>query len=648
MPHAEAMPQPQHTPHHADTATCHILFTSDTHGCLTPTDYATGSAGAACLADFSGELTAMRAEGPTLFLDGGDTLQGTPLLRYWLMERDGVAADTVGKRCASVGDTEMGRCEAADGKKTEPEVLGATAGRGDTAADAWIEPETTDAAEPTPHPHPTLDRHADEARAARSAVNGPQFANPVATAFGALGLDAFTLGNHDFNYGRDVLADHVRAMSKAGAVCVCANVHDERGELMIRPHVILERGGLRIGITGVVTDHVTVWEAPEHLADLVIGDALTAAREQAAILRDTCDITCCLYHGGFEEDLASGRLLSSTTENRACAMARELDFDVLLTGHQHKPVAQVRFGNTLAAQPPANALRAVRVDVQVDLVHGDACGDGTPLASDGAHAVHGQTASSHGPNPATVHTASRLVSPCAHTRSPQGIASLNALAPLDTACASWLNAEVGTLAHACPAQDKLTAALGGDALADLINEAQLDATGALISCTSLGNDPVGLPCVVTRRDICAAYRFMNTLMVIEVTPAQLKQALERCAAYLELDEAGAPHISRAFLEPKVEHYNYDFYRGVSYTVDLARPVGERVLRMTLADGRPLPDRFALALNDYRASGTGGYEVFADCPLLSTAPNAVPVVLEHYIARRPGCSAQPCGGVSWSW
>ena len=277
MPHAEAMPQPQHTPHHADTATCHILFTSDTHGCLTPTDYATGSAGAACLADFSGELTAMRAEGPTLFLDGGDTLQGTPLLRYWLMERDGVAADTVGKRCASVGDTEMGRCEAADGKKTEPEVLGATAGRGDTAADAWIEPETTDAAEPTPHPHPTLDRHADEARAARSAVNGPQFANPVATAFGALGLDAFTLGNHDFNYGRDVLADHVRAMSKAGAVCVCANVHDERGELMIRPHVILERGGLRIGITGVPgAGKSTFIEA--------VGNMVTSLRHKLAVL----------------------------------------------------------------------------------------------------------------------------------------------------------------------------------------------------------------------------------------------------------------------------------------------------------------------------------------------------------------------------
>lgn len=517
-----------------------ILFTSDTHGCLTPVDYATGGAGAACVADFSGELARMRAAGPSLFLDGGDALQGTPLLRYWLSG-----------------------------------------------------PAATDEAE-----------------------------NPVAAVFGELGLDAFTLGNHDFNYGRDVLAAHLRAMERAGAVCVCANVHDARGELAIRPHTIVERGGLRVGICGIVTDYVNVWEAAEHLSDLTISDALEAAREQAAVLRASCDVTICLYHGGFEEDLASGRVLSDSKENRACAIARELDFDILLTGHQHMAIPEVRFGSTLAAQPPANAFAAVRVDVRGDRVEANGAGQ--------------------------FRSTSRLVKPQASGRTGQGEAAIARVDALDRACAVWLNESVGTLGTAIPAQSKLEVALRGDALADLINEAQLLASGALVSCTSLSNDEVGLPREVTRRDVCAAYRFMNTLMVIEVTPIQLKEALERCASYLELDEQGAPRVARMFLEPKIEHYNYDFYRGISYTANLARPVGERIVQLTCADGSPLPDRFSLALNDYRASGTGGYEVFAACKLLNTIPVSVPVLLENYIAAHPGETVTPRGAARWTF
>lgn len=517
-----------------------ILFTSDTHGCLTPVDYATGGTGAACVADFSGELARMRAAGPSLFLDGGDALQGTPLLRYWLSG-----------------------------------------------------PAATDEAE-----------------------------NPVAAVFGELELDAFTLGNHDFNYGRDVLAAHLRAMERAGATCVCANVHDARGELAIRPHTVVERDGLRVGICGIVTDYVNVWEAAEHLSDLTISDALEAAREQAAVLRASCDVTICLYHGGFEEDLASGRVLSDSKENRACAIARELDFDILLTGHQHMAIPEVRFGSTLAAQPPANAFAAVRIDVQGGRV--EAGGAGRQRST------------------------SRLVKPQASERTGQGEAAIARVDALDAACAAWLNESVGTLGAAIPAQPKLEAALRGDALADLINEAQLSASGALVSCTSLSNDEVGLPREVTRRDVCAAYRFMNTLMVIEVTPIQLKEALERCASYLELDEQGAPRVARAFLEPKIEHYNYDFYRGISYTANLARPVGERIVQLACADGSPLPNRFSLALNDYRASGTGGYEVFAACKLLNTIPVSVPVLLENHIAAHPGETVTPRGGVRWAF
>ena len=48
-----------------------------------------------------------------------------------------------------------------------------------------------------------------------------------------------------------------------------------------------------------------------------------------------------------------------------------------------------------------------------------------------------------------------------------------------------------------------------------------------------------------------------------------------------------PQIAEEFLLPKVEHYNYDFYAGLSYTFDLRRPVGSRVIHLAKLDGSPL-------------------------------------------------------------
>ena len=168
-----------------------------------------------------------------------------------------------------------------------------------------------------------------------------------------MGCDYFTLGNHDFNFGYDALRAYLCAMD---GVCLCANVQDLGGALPLLPETVHTlKNGLRIGITGIVTDYVNVWEQPQNLKKLRITEAFDAARAACARLRPICDICVCIYHGGFEEDLHTGAVLSGSGENLACRIARELDFDLLLTGHQHMPVESVRIGGTFAVQPPANA-----------------------------------------------------------------------------------------------------------------------------------------------------------------------------------------------------------------------------------------------------------------------------------------------------
>ena len=393
----------------------------------------------------------------------------------------------------------------------------------------------------------------------------------------------------------------------ADGVCLCANVQDLGGALPLLPETVHTlKNGLRIGITGIVTDYVNVWEQPQNLKKLRITEAFDAARAACARLRPICDICVCIYHGGFEEDLHTGAVLSGSGENLACRIARELDFDLLLTGHQHMPVESVRIGGTFAVQPPANAGRYLQVEAAVR--------DGGAEFSARLLPVGG-----------------------IHREQPY-----RRLLPLEQAAQRWLDEPVGHLEQAIPPEEKLRAALHGSAVAALFNQVQLSHTGADISCTSLGNEPAGLAASVTMRAITAAYLFSNTLVVLEITEEILRALLERCASYFTL-ENGTPRVSDAFLAPKVEHYNYDFFAGISYQFDLRQPVGRRLTRLSRLDGTPLgPGPLRLCTSNYRATGTGGYDALRTCPVLWRGSVEMPELVAEYVRANSPVSL-PCNG-----
>ena len=484
-----------------------IIYTSDTHGHIFPVDYALKR-------ERPGGLLAIAAQaekdGNTLVLDGGDSLQGTPLSQYYI-------------------------------------------------------------------------------------ENSKDFGlHPVAESFNALGLDFYTLGNHDFNFGYAVLRDYIKAMK---ALCLCANLEDLGGELDVRPWAVhtLENG-LRIGITGLVTDYVNIWEQPQNMEKLRVNDAFEAASKALEEMKGLCDLSVCIYHGGFEEDLESGRLLSDSGENIACRIARELGFDILLTGHQHMAVEGLSLCGTYAVQPPANAGEYIQLRAS--------------LEKEGLQA------------------ASRLI--------PVGDRCLaeprSSLLPLEEQVQRWLDKPLGYLKKDVPPEEKTEAALKGSRVAALFNLVQLEATGADFSCTSLGNEAVGLSSPVTMRGVTAAYLFANTLVVLEVTEEVIRRCLERCAEYFSLTEDGV-QVSQDFLQPKVEHYNYDFYAGLNYTLDLRRPLGQRVVGLSLPDGSPLgKKKYRLCTSNYRATGTGGYDVLRSCPVLWRGGVEMPDLTAQYIQR----------------
>ena len=88
----------------------------------------------------------------------------------------------------------------------------------------------------------------------------------MADAMNARGYDYVTLGNHDFNYGPAWMGEYLRGLH---AVCLCANVEDLTGELPIRKWEIRTMAsGLKIGLFGIVTHWINVWEKKENLKTL--------------------------------------------------------------------------------------------------------------------------------------------------------------------------------------------------------------------------------------------------------------------------------------------------------------------------------------------------------------------------------------------
>ena len=394
---------------------------------------------------------------------------------------------------------------------------------------------------------------------------------PIARAMNDRGYDYVTLGNHDFNYGRDNL---LRYLQELNAVCLCANVDDLRGEMPILPCAVHKLGnGLRVGLVGLVTDWINRWEKPENLTDIRVVSPLDRAKKAVASM--DCDVLIGIYHGGFERDPETGKLLSSTDESIACRLCEEIPFDLLLTGHQHIPLAGTRWRNTHLVQTPCNAAAYVRVELDTDR-----------------------------------HFTSRLctVSDHADLTDEQNclLRRLN----------NWLDHPIGHLSRPMWPEDNLKMAMEGTPIADFFNRVQLWASGADVSCAALANSVRGFDRNVTVRDVVATYVYPNTLKVLEVTGAILRQALEQCARYFDRDKDGSITISSSFLHPKEAHYNYDYFMGIEYTFDLSRPEGHRVLSLTRG-GNSVTDHqvLSLCMCDYRATGAGDFDIYLSCPVI---------------------------------
>lgn len=137
----------------------------------------------------------------------------------------------------------------------------------------------------------------------------------------SLKFDAACLGNHEFDNGMDELARRLRNL-KADVVCANYDFSGTVLEGLVEPYTVLKRGGMKIGILGVLTDIMSVVDRSIAEA-LQYQDPAEVVNKYAAYLKNEegCDLVICLSHLGYEED----RELASMTH----------DLDLIVGGHTH-------------------------------------------------------------------------------------------------------------------------------------------------------------------------------------------------------------------------------------------------------------------------------------------------------------------------
>ena len=98
---------------------------------------------------------------------------------------------------------------------------------------------------------------------------------------------------------------------------------------------------------GLTTQYIPHWEKAEYIEGLTFESAESTLAQWLPEVRAKSDIVAVCYHGGFERDLESGAPTEALTgENEGYALLDRFhtDIDLLITGHQHREIAQVIHG----------------------------------------------------------------------------------------------------------------------------------------------------------------------------------------------------------------------------------------------------------------------------------------------------------------
>ncbi|HYJ46410.1 MAG TPA: bifunctional UDP-sugar hydrolase/5'-nucleotidase [Pyrinomonadaceae bacterium] len=402
-----------------------------------------------------------------------------------------------------------------------------------------------------------------------------------------IGLDFAVFGNHEFDFGPEVLRERVK---ESRFTWLATNVIDKKtGKTFAEtpPYVIREIGGVKIGFFGLLTPDTAQFSSVG--PDVEFRDPCETAKTVVPEMREKgAQVVVAVTHLAMREDKRVARCAS---------------IDVIVGGHEHEMLESLS-GRTPIFKWGSDARDLGRIDLNIKLPTGELESvdwEAIPVTSDVAEEPQ---------SAAVIRDYEQKVSadvdrPIGSTR-----VALDARGPENRSQETNL----------------------GSYIADAYRKA-LKADVALFNGGSIRADKMYSPGALSKRDVMAILPYENPIVKIEITGATLRAALEHGVSR-SAEEKGPGRF------PQVS--------GVRFTFDARRPVGQRITSIEVG-GQPLDDRksYTLATNTFVAlKGGDGYTMFAGAKMLVNEENGPvePVVLMNAISAEKEIAPQTDGRI----
>jgi len=403
-------------------------------------------------------------------------------------------------------------------------------------------------------------------------VNFEQGANAV-ELMNLAGYSVFTPGNHDFNFGIDRLLE---LEDEADFAFVSANI-TRGGAPVFDAYTIIEVDGFSLGFFGLATPDTPTVTHPDNVAGLTFGDPVPAARAAVAALQaHEVDVIIAVAHLGVDGEVPPSVRVAEEVEG----------IHLIIDGHSHTLLEEGKIvGDVLIAQTGGHLRQLGAVEIVFS-------SEGELLYMD-AFVIDHETA----------------------------LDSFEPVAAI-TAAAEAMSAEIDEILGEVVAYSPVY--FDGDRdylrnmempLGNLAADSMRWATDADLALTNSGGLRVSIEAGdVTMYDIIAVMPFFNFVVVAEITPAELLEALENGVSNMP-GNGRFPQIS-----------------GFAFTFDPEAEEGSRVQSITV-DGEELDledttTTFTIAINDFIQAGGDGFSVFQDLPRVMDADTQAEVLIAY--------------------
>ena len=413
-----------------------------------------------------------------------------------------------------------------------------------------------------------------------SLLSGTTRGEQMITLFNAIGVDAVTFGNHEFDFGPDLLKQR---MAESKFPWIGTNVRSADGSAFANtvPSWTRTIDGITVGFIGLITpDTARLSSAGPSLSfPPVLETAAAAVKELRA---KGASVVVALTHLTIEED----RELASKVKG----------IDLILGGHDHDPISFYE-GSTLIlkAGHDAQYLGVVKLAVETK----DA---------------------GKGPVTATVPTEWRFVTTAGVAPDPEVETVVEGYTKrLDSDLAAVIGTTTTDLDSRKDVVRSREASMGNliaDALRDTLKADVAITNGGGIRADAL--HPAGS--TLTRKDIFAELPFGNVGVLVEMSGQDLISTLEHGVSKVEEKAGRFPQVS-----------------GLTMTYDPKAPAGRRVTSI-MVGGKPVDPQatYRIATNDYMLKGGDGYAAFPRSKVIVDASGAVllaTIVMNYVEAKK---------------